>query len=98
MTKQQTYDVHASLTPAGRAERVNTLNHRTFVTIDRMFADHNDWRWLILTKTDDAAFYVIDLWQNIMVEDFPYVSPYFINHKFHNVDQAIGYINLELVS
>ena len=91
-----TYDVHASVQPDGRAERVNTLNHRTFHAISIVFDDHRAWRWLVVSKSGLTSFKVIDLWQTYLAQAFPYTEPRFIKETFDSVDQAIAYAALHL--
>lgn len=96
MSNFPTFDVHASVQPDGRAERVNTLDHRTFYTIHKMFKDHQHWRWLVVRKTNMPVYHVVDLWQTKLLNDFPYEDPFFSPEAFDSVDQAIGFIALHL--
>lgn len=97
----KTFSVHAALDPVGRAERINTIYHRTFAAINEMFGDHNKVRWLVVTiHATDAhpGIRLIDLWKNIGTQNTPYVKPYVIPEIFETDDQAIGYAALSLVS
>lgn len=99
MARAQTYSVWAALDPTGRAEIVNTINHRTFAVINTMFDDHEKVRWLVVTIVDQPGLWLIDLWQTKSTQNLPYVKPMVLTeHWFDTVDQAVGFAALNLVS
>lgn len=91
-----TYDVHAAVTPTGQVEWCNTLHRKVFSTINTVYSDHKAWRWLIVNRTGLDIILVVDLWKTELTDNFPYVAPSFIHPSFDNVDQAIGYVCLNL--
>ena len=98
MAQLDTYDVHAAIKPDGKVERSNTLSRKTFGTIHKVYRDHSEWRWLVVNRTGLDIILVLDLWQTEVVGDFPYEAPHFVYPSFDAVDQAIGFVNLNLVS
>ena len=98
MAQLTTYDVHAAIMPDGKVERTNVLTRKTFGTIHRSYQRHDDWRWLVVNQTGYLSYYVIDLWQTESDEDFPYEKPFFVDPYFDDVDQAIGFVNMNLVT
>ena len=98
MAQLTTYDVHAAIMPDGKVERTNTLSRKTFGTIHKVYQRHDDWRWLVVNQTGYLSYYVIDLWQTESDEDFPYEKPFFVDPYFDDIDQAIGFVNMNLVS
>ncbi len=98
MAQLTTYDVHAAIMPDGKVERTNVLTRKTFGTIHKVYQRHDDWRWLVVNQTGYLSYYVIDLWQTESDEDFPYEKPFFVDPYFDDIDQAIGFVNMNLVS
>jgi len=96
VTNLTCYDAHAAITPDGRAERTNVLRHRTFKTIYDHFNDHNEWRWVLVSYVGEGEIHIVDLWQTVYMNEFPYVDAYIVPPSFDNVDQAIGYVVLTL--
>ncbi len=101
LSKYPTMDVYAVIKPTGEAERVNVITHRTFYAIDsfvdKHLGGHDKVRWLVASENADDTIGVIDLWRTTMVSRLPYKEPYWIKETFDNVDQAIGFVALNLV-
>ena len=90
------FDLYAAVHPDGRAERMNLHRRKTFKSLYDAFDSHDDWRWLLVTIHTDTVVLIIDLWQTVVTNKFPYVEPFIVEPPLDTVDQAVGYVALHL--
>ena len=92
-----TYDVLALVSPHGEATKANVLTRKTYSTIIKNVPMH-EYNWMVVRRTIENDIRVIDVFEPIMIDTFPYLEPCILNPTFKDVDHAIGFIVINLVS
>ena len=98
MVHLELFDLLAAIHPDGRAEQMNVHRRTTFGVLYERFYDSLEWRWLLVNRCGATDVIILDLWQSQIIDTYPYAVCNEIPPTFDDLDQAIGYVALHLVS